>query len=40
LLIVTLSVSIVTFARGHANVMQGCVHLILFAVYNLLMFQG
>jgi Ca2+:H+ antiporter len=40
LLIVTLGVSIVTFASGHANVMQGCVHLILFAAYILLMFQG
>ena len=40
LLIVTLSVSIVTFASGRANVMQGCVHLILFAAYILLMFQG
>jgi hypothetical protein len=40
LLIVTLGVSIVTFASGHANVMQGCVHLILFAAYILLIFQG
>ena len=40
LLIVTLGVSIVTFAGGHANVMQGSVHLILFAAYILLMFQG
>ena len=40
LLIVTLGVSIVTFASGHANVVQGCVHLILFAPYILLMFQG
>jgi Ca2+:H+ antiporter len=40
LLIVTLGVSIVTFASGRANVMQGCVHLILFAAYLLLMFQG
>ena len=40
LLIVTLGVSIVTFASGHANVMQGCVHLILFAAYILLMFQA
>jgi Ca2+/Na+ antiporter len=40
LLILTLGVSIVTFASGHANVMQGCAHLILFAAYILLMFQG
>jgi Ca2+:H+ antiporter len=40
LLIVTLSVSIVTFASGRANGMQGCVRLILFAAYILLMFQG
>ena len=40
LLIVTLGVSIITFASGHANVMQGCVHLILFAAYILLIFQG
>ena len=40
LLMVTLGVSIVTFASGHANVMQGCVHLILFAAYILLVFQG
>ena len=40
LLTVTLGVSIVTFASGRANVMQGCVHLILFAAYILLMFQG
>ena len=40
LLIVTLGVSIVTFASGHANALQGCVHLILFATYILLMFQA
>jgi Ca2+:H+ antiporter len=40
LLTVTLGVSIVTFASGHANVIRGCVHLILFAAYILLMYQG
>jgi Ca2+/H+ antiporter len=32
-------VYLIVYAEG-ANVMQGCVHLILFAAYILLMFQG
>jgi len=40
LLLVTLAVSVVTFASGRTNVIQGTVHLILFAAYLLLIFQG
>jgi len=40
LLLVTLAVSVVTFASGRTNVIQGMVHLILFAAYLLLIFQG
>ena len=40
LLLLTLSVSVVTFASGRTNVIQGAVHLILFAAYLLLMLQG
>lgn len=39
LLLLTLAVSIVTFASGRTNVMQGAVHLLLFAAYLLLMFE-
>ena len=39
LLLLTLAVSIVTFASGRTNVIQGVVHLILFAVYLLLIIQ-
>ena len=40
MLLLTLAVSIVTFSSGRTNVLQGAVHLILFAAYLLLMVQG
>jgi Ca2+:H+ antiporter len=38
LLLLTLAVSVVTFASGKTNVLQGCIHLLLFAVFFLLVF--
>ena len=38
LLLVTLAVSVVTFTSRKTNVLQGCVHLLLFAVFVLLIF--
>ena len=38
LLILTLGVSLVTFGSGKTNILQGCVHLLLFAVFVLLIF--
>jgi Ca2+:H+ antiporter len=35
----TLAVSIVTFASGRTNILQGVVHLILFAAYVVLIFE-
>jgi Ca2+:H+ antiporter len=40
LLLLTLGVSVVTFASGRTNVLQGSVHIILFAAFVLLVFQG
>jgi Ca2+:H+ antiporter len=40
MLLLTLAVSVVTFASGRTNVIQGTVHLILFAAYLLLIVQG
>ncbi len=40
LLLLTLAVSVVTFASGRTNVLQGAVHLLLFAAYLLLIFEG
>lgn len=40
MLILTLAVAVVTFASGRTNVMQGAVHLLLFATYCLLIFQN
>ena len=40
MLLLTLAVSMVTFASGRTNVLQGAVHLLLFAAYILLMFQN
>jgi Ca2+:H+ antiporter len=40
MLLLTLAVSMVTFASGRTNVLQGAVHLLLFAAYLLLMFQS
>jgi len=40
MLLLTLAVSVVTFSSGRTNVLQGAVHLILFAAYLLLIFQG
>ncbi|MDL2401845.1 calcium:proton antiporter [Rhizobium mayense] len=39
MLILTLAVSIITFASGRTHVMQGAVHLVLFVAYVLLIFQ-
>src|SRR5436190_8751095 len=38
LLLLTLAVSIVTFSSGRTNILQGCIHLLLFAVFLLLIF--
>lgn len=40
MLLLTLVVSIVTFASGRTNIIQGMVHLVLFAAYFLLIFQN
>jgi Ca2+:H+ antiporter len=40
MLVLTLIVSLVTFSSGRTNVLQGAVHLVLFAAYLLLLFQG
>jgi Ca2+:H+ antiporter len=40
MLLLTLAVSMVTFSSGRTNVLQGAVHLVLFAAYLLLMVQG
>jgi Ca2+:H+ antiporter len=40
MLLLTLGVSVVTFASGRANVLQGIVHLLLFASYVLLLVEG
>ena len=39
-LVMLLAVCVVTFSSGRTNVMQGAVHLVLFAVYLALIFQG
>jgi Ca2+:H+ antiporter len=39
LLLLTLAVSVVTFASRKTNILQGCVHLLLFAVFLLLIFS-
>jgi Ca2+:H+ antiporter len=39
ILVVTLALSIITFASGRTHVMQGAVHLVLFLAYALLIFQ-
>src|SRR5438552_2320018 len=38
LLLLTLAVSLVTFASGRTNILQGCIHLLLFAAFLLLIF--
>jgi Ca2+:H+ antiporter len=38
LLLLTLAVSVVTFTSRKTNILQGCVHLLLFAVFGLLLF--
>jgi len=38
LLLLTLAVSVVTFTSGKTNVLQGCIHLLLFAIFVLLIF--
>jgi Ca2+:H+ antiporter len=38
LLLLTMAVSVVTFGSGRTNVLQGCIHLLLFAVFLLLIF--
>lgn len=40
MLLLTLAVSVVTFASGRTNILQGSVHLVLFAAYVLLIAQG
>jgi Ca2+:H+ antiporter len=40
MLLLTLGVSVVTFASGRTNMLQGVVHLLLFAVFVLLIFEG
>ncbi|PPQ39386.1 Ca2+:H+ antiporter [Rhodoblastus acidophilus] len=40
MLLLTLGVSIVTFASGRTNILQGIVHLLLFLAFVLLIFQG
>jgi Ca2+:H+ antiporter len=40
MLILTLVVSMITFASGRTNILQGLVHLVLFILYLLLIFQG
>lgn len=40
MLLLTLAVSVVTFASGRTNILQGLVHLVLFAAYLFLMVQG
>jgi Ca2+:H+ antiporter len=38
LLLLTLGASVVTFMSGKTSVLQGCIHLLLFAVFVLLIF--
>src|SRR5881398_2111365 len=38
LLVLTLGASVVTFGSGKTNILQGCIHLVLFAVFLLLIF--
>jgi Ca2+:H+ antiporter len=38
LLLLTLAISVVTFTSGKTNVLQGCIHLLLFAVFLMLIF--
>jgi Ca2+:H+ antiporter len=40
MLVLTLALSVVTFASGRTNMLQGMVHLLLFIAYVLLIFQG
>jgi Ca2+:H+ antiporter len=40
LLLLTLSVCVVTFASGRTNILQGAVHVVLFAAFLMLIFQG
>ena len=40
LLLLTLAVSVVTFTSGRTNIMQGAVHVVLFAAFVMLMFQA
>ncbi len=40
LLLLTLLVSVVTFASGRTNILQGAVHVMLFAAFLMLIFQA
>lgn len=40
MLLLTLGVSVVTFASGHTNILQGLVHLLLFLAFGMLIFEG
>jgi Ca2+:H+ antiporter len=39
LLLLTLGISVLTYASGRANILQGAVHLLLFAAYVVLIFD-
>jgi Ca2+:H+ antiporter len=40
LLAVTLAVRVVTFASGRTNILQGAVHVVLFAAFVMLIFEN
>lgn len=40
LMLLTLGVCVVTFASGRTNILQGCVHAMLFGAFVMLIFQG
>jgi Ca2+:H+ antiporter len=40
MLVLTLAVSLVTFSSGRTNILQGAIHLVLFAAYIMLTFEG
>ena len=40
LLLLTLAVCMLTFSSGRTNILQGAIHVVLFGVFVLLIFQG
>ena len=40
MLVLTLLVSILTFATGRTNILQGAIHLVLFLAYLMLIFEN